>query len=78
MYKLPYYREKLCDIFFNLANWQLIAILFHALSHNAEALAITKFKIRQCILMTGLMLAKVSPHRAFLNIIPCRTTTKLQ
>ena len=40
-------------------------ILSHTLSHYAEALAITKFKIHQCILMTdlpNLMLAKVSRY----------------
>ena len=40
-------------------------ILFHTLPHYAEALAIAKFKIRQCILMTdspNLMLAKVSRY----------------
>ena len=40
-------------------------ILFHTLSHYAEALAIAKFKIRQCIVMTdspNLMLTKVSRY----------------
>ena len=48
-------------------------ILFHTLLHYAEALAITKFKIRQRILMTdlpNLMLAKVSCYTVYTIHIP--------
>ena len=65
-------------VVFNLANWRFCrnspnlkpATIFHTLLHYAEALAIAKFKVCQCILMTdspNLMLAKVSRYTVFGN-----------
>ena len=58
---------------FNVVNWRFCGkspklnppILFHILLLYVEALMITKLKIRQCILMTDSMLAKVSCYTVF-------------
>ena len=50
-------------ILWKIAKLKSANILFYALLYYAEVLAIAKFKLRQCILMTGspnLMLTKVS------------------
>ena len=52
-------------------------MLVHTLSHYGEALAIAKFKVHQCILMTDspvLMLAKVSRYMVFYFIFFYITT----